>query len=136
MAFTHRKTDTSKNKTNKSTASKSRKNKTEYIERTLVSKDFASLAGSVTVKLAEDTNKNSKRVAYGSLTIAGCFAIYISVYKGERGYFVSYPNYKDSEGNYHDLAYCFDREVVEGLADLITEMIDDEDEYDDGDMPF
>lgn len=134
MAFTHRKTDTRKNKTNKSTASKSCKNKTEYIKGTLDSKDFANLAGSVTVQLAEDTNPKSKRVAYGSLTIAGCFVIYISVYDGKNGYFISYPNYKDSDNEYHDLVYCFDREVIEGLTVLITEMLDGED--DDGDLPF
>lgn len=133
--FTHRKTDTSKNKASKSKASKS---KTEYIKGTLDGKRFESLAGSITVQLAEDTNSKSKRVAYGSLTIAGCFVIYISVYEGENGYFISYPNYKDSEGNYHDLAYCFDIDVIEGLKDLITEMIggEDEDEDEDGDLPF
>lgn len=131
MAFTHRKTDTSKNK-----ASKSRKNKTEYIKGTLNSKDFSNLAGTVTVQLAEDTNAKSKRVAYGSLTIAECFVVYISVYEGKDGYFISYPNYKGSEGEYHDLVYCFDRDVIEGLKDLITEMIDGENEDEDGDLPF
>lgn len=136
MAFTHRKADTSKNNASKSRTNKSRKTKTEYIERTLISKDFANLAGSVTVKLAEDTNPKSKRVGYGSLMIAGCFVIYISVYEGENGYFISYPNYKDNEGNYHDLAYCFDREVIEGLTVLITEMIDGDEDDEDGDLPF
>lgn len=122
----------------KNKASKSRKNKTEYIKGTLDCKDFSNLAGSVTVSLAEDTNSKSKRVAYGSLTIAECFVIYISVYEGKNGYFISYPNYKDSEGEYHDLAYCMDSQVIEGLKDLITEMIngEDEDEDDDGDLPF
>lgn len=134
MAVTHRKTDTSKSKANKS---KANKNKTEYIKGTLHGKDFANLAGSITVQLAEDTNPKSKRVAYGSLTIAECFVVYISVYGGDNGYFISYPNYKDSEENYHDLAYCFDREVIEGLKDLITDMIDGEDEDDeDDDLPF
>lgn len=136
MAFTHRKADTSKNKASKSKASKSRKNKTEYIKGTLDCKDFSNLTGSITVQLAEDTNAKSKRVAYGSLVIAGCFVIYISVYEGKNGYFISYPNYKDSEDEYHDLAYCMDVQVIEGLKDLITEMIDGEDEDDDGDMPF
>lgn len=136
MAFTHRKADTSKNKASKSKASKSRKNKTEYIKGTLDCKDFSNLTGSITVQLAEDTNAKSKRVAYGSLVIAGCFVIYISVYEGKNGYFISYPNYKDSEDEYHDLAYCMDVQVIEGLKDLITEMIDGEDEDDDGDLPF
>lgn len=126
MAFTHRKADTSKSKASKSKASKSRKNKTEYIKGTLDCKDFPNLAGSITVQLAEDTNSKSKRVAYGSLVIAGCFVIYISVYEGKNGYFLSYPNYKDSEDEYHDLAYCMDVQVTEGLKDLITEMIDGE----------
>lgn len=136
MAFTHRSTDTSKNRTNKSRKSTASKSKTEYIKGSLDTKDFENLTGTVTVQLAEDTNPKSKRVAYGSLVIAGCFVIYISVYEGESGYFISYPNYKDSEGNYHDLAYCFDREVIEGLKDLITEMIDGEYEDEDGDLPF
>lgn len=134
MAFTHRKTDTSKSKASKDKASKSRKNKTEYIKGTLDCKDFPNLTGSITVQLAEDTNAKSKRVAYGSLVIAGCFVIYISVYEGKNGYFISYPNYKDSEDEYHDLAYCMDSKVIEGLKDLITEMIDGEDEN--GDLPF
>lgn len=132
MAFTHRKADTSKSKTNKS-----RKSKTEYIKGTLNCKDFTNLTGAVTVRLAEDTNPKSKRVAYGSLVIAGCFVIYISVYEGEKGYFITYPNYKDNEGEYHDLAYCMDVQVIEGLKDLITDMIDGEDEDDeDDDLPF
>lgn len=141
MAFTHRKADTSKSTASKSKTSKSRKNKTEYIKGTLDCKDFSNLTGTITVQLAEDTNKKSKRIAYGSLMIAGCFVIYISVYEGENGYFISYPNYKDSEGEYHDLAYCFDSKVIEGLKDLITEMIDgddegNEDDEDDDDLPF
>lgn len=138
MAFTHRKTDTSKSKASKDKASKNRKTKTEYIKGTLNSKDFSNLAGTVTVKLAEDTNAKSKRVAYGSLTIAECFVVYISVYEGKDGYFISYPNYQDSEGEYHDLAYCMDSQVIEGLKHLITEMIDGEgeDEDEDGDLPF
>lgn len=135
MAFRHRKADTSKSKSN---ASKSRKNKTEYIKATLNSKDFVNLTGTVTVQLAEDTNPKSKRVAWGSLVIAECFVIHISVYEGKNGYFISYPNYKDSEDEYHDLAYCMDVQVIEGLKDLITEMIDgeNEDEDEDGDLPF
>lgn len=138
MAFIHRKADTSKSKASENKASKSHKNKTEYIKGTLNCKDFSDLTGTVTVQLAEDSNPKSKRVAYGSLVIAGCFVIYISVYEGDNGYFISYPNYKGNEGEYHDLAYCFDREVIEGLKDLITELIDgeDEDEDEDGDMPF
>lgn len=138
MAFTHRKANTSKNEVSKNRKSKASKNKTEYIKGTLNSKDFSSLAGTVTVQLAEDTNPKSKRVAYGSLTIAECFVVYISVYGGDNGYFISYPNYKDNEGNYHDLAYCFDVQVIEGLKELITKMIDgeDEDEDEDGDLPF
>lgn len=125
MAFTHRR---------RASTNRSRKNKTEYIKGTLKSKDFENLAGSITVQLAEDTNAKSKRVAYGSLIIAGCFVIYISVYEGKNGYFISYPNYKDSDDEYHDLAYCMDVQVIEGLKDLITEMIDGKDE--DDDLPF
>lgn len=136
MAFTHRKTDANKNKSikNKSIKSKNHKSTTEYIKRTLDSKNFDNLKATVTVQLAEDTNPKSKRVAWGSLLIGGCFVIYISVYEGKNGYFISYPNYEDSDGEYHDLAYCIDVQVIEGLKNLITEMIDGED--DDGDLPF
>ena len=130
MAFTHRKADTSKSKTNKNNKTR----KTEYIKANLGAKDFDNLKATVTVQLAEDTNPKSKRVAWGSLVIGGCFVIYISVYEGKNGYFISYPNYEDSDGEYHDLAYCMDVQVIEGLKDLITEMIDGED--DDGDLPF
>lgn len=133
MAFKHnKKTGASKNN-----ASKSRKNKTEYIKGALDSKDFVNLAASVTVQLAEDSNPKSKRVAWGNLVIGGCFVIYISVYEGKNGYFISYPNYKDSDGEYHDLAYCVDVQVIEGLKDLITEMIDGDEEDEEGeDLPF
>lgn len=133
MAFSHNRRT---GKTNQSNASKN-KNKVEYIKGTLKTKNFDNLNATVTVQLTEDTNEKSKRVAYGSLVIGGCFVIYISVYEGTSGYFISYPNYKDNEGEYHDLAYCFDVQVIEGLKDLITEMIDgDEDEDEDGDLPF
>ena len=150
MAFTHnKKTGTSnaskrtssKSRTSKRTSSK-RHNKPGYIKGSLQTKNFENLTGTVTVQLAEDTNSKSKRVAWGSLVLGGCFTVYINVYKGKGGYFISYPNYQDSEGSYRDLVYCFDREVIEGLKDLITEMIDgdeedEEDEEDeDEDLPF
>lgn len=156
MAFTHnKKTGTSKaskskaskRTSSKRTTSKRRTKKPEYIKGNLDTKDFESLTGTVTVQLAEDTNRKSKRVAWGSLVLGGCFAVYINVYEGKNGYFISYPNYEDSEGNFHDLAYCFDREVIDGLTDLITDMIDgdddeedenedDEDDEGDEDLPF
>lgn len=145
MAFTHKKTGASKSRASKSKASKRHSGKPNYIKRSLQTKNFANLSGTVTVQLTEDTNRKSKRVAWGSLELGGCFAVYINIYKGKSGYFISYPNYQDSEGNYHDLVYCFDREVIEGLTDLITEMIDgdegdegDEDDEDDEDedLPF
>lgn len=148
MAFTHNKktgTSKSKSRTSKRTSSK-RHNKPGYIKGSLQTKNFENLTGTVTVQLTEDTNRKSKRTAWGSLVLGGCFAVYINVYEGKNGYFISYPNYQDDEGNYHDLAYCFDREVIEGLTDLITEMIDgdeddeedeeDEDDEEDKDLPF
>lgn len=125
MAFSHNR------KTGKTNQSKASKNKVEYIKGTLKTKDFDNLKATVTVQLVKDTNKKSKRIAWGSLAIGGCFVIYISVYEGKNGYFISYPNYEDNDGEYHDLAYCMDSEVIEGLKDLITEMIDG-DEDDDG----
>ena len=148
MAFTHnKKTGTSKSKASKSKASKSKASKSkaskpDYIKGNLQTKNFENLTGTVTVQLTEDTNRKSKRVAWGSLVLGGCFAVYINIYEGKNGYFISYPNYQDNEGNYHDLAYCFDREVIEGLTDLITDMIDgdddeeDEEDEEDKDLPF
>ena len=143
MAFTHnKKTGTSKSKASKSKASKSKASKPDYIKGNLQTKNFENLTGTVTVQLTEDTNRKSKRVAWGSLVLGGCFAVYINIYEGKNGYFISYPNYQDNEGNYHDLAYCFDREVIEGLTDLITDMIDgdddeeDEEDEEDKDLPF
>lgn len=146
MAFRHKKTGTSKaskSRASKRTTSKRHNKKSEYIKGSLQTKNFENLTGTVAVQLAEDTNSKSKRVAWGSLVLGGCFTVYINVYEGKNGYFISYPNYQDSEGTYHDLAYCFDREVIEGLTDLITEMIDgdeeceeDDDDEDDKDIPF
>lgn len=150
MAFSHnRKTGASKRtssnagKRTSSNASKQRTKKPEYIKGSLQTKNFENLTGTVTVQLAEDTNRKSKRVAWGSLVLGSCFTVYINVYEGKNGYFISYPNYEDSEGNYHDLAYCFDRDVIEGLTDLITEMIDGDEEDEEGeedeedeDLPF
>ena len=136
----------SKRTSSKRTTSKASKRctkKPEYIKGSLQTKNFENLTGTVTVQLTEDTNRKSKRAAWGSLVLGGCFTVYINVYEGENGYFISYPYYLDDEGNYHDLAYCFDREVIEGLTDLITEMIDgdeddeeDEDDENDEDLPF
>lgn len=145
MAFTHKKTGTSKasKRTSSKRTSSKRHNKPGYIKGSLQTKNFENLTGTVTVQLAEDTNRKSKRVAWGSLVLGSCFTVYINVYEGKSGYFISYPNYQDNEGNYRDLAYCFDREVIEGLTDLITEMIDgdeddedDEEDEEDEDLPF
>ena len=78
-------------------ATKGYKRKPECIKGTLDPKDFEKLTGTVTVQLTNNVRN---------------------------GYFISYPNYKDNEGEYHDLAYCFDRDVIDGLTALVIEMID------------
>lgn len=57
------------------------------------------------VQLTADTSDN-KRLAFGQIVLGKEFVVTgVSVFSGEKGNFVRLPQYKDREGNYHDVAF-------------------------------
>lgn len=82
---------------------------------------------SVKISLHPDTTRN-RRVAYGSMLVADVFVIFISVYANKDGYFVSYPSYKDKDGNFHDFAFCIDKGLIEHINAMLSQMLDSDDD--------
>lgn len=58
-----------------------------------------------------------------SIRIADAFCILTRVIKGRNGYFIAYPSYEDKNGDYHDQAYCFDTDIINGIADAVQEFV-------------
>lgn len=87
--------------------------KNDYMER-----DFS--AGSIRIY-----DGGKKRNDYGSISLDCGFVIYISVVETKKGRFISYPSYKNKKDEYINQAYCFDKDVIEELNDILEEMYED-----------
>lgn len=64
---------------------------------------------------------------YGSLSIAtadgASFAIKVNVYDSEQGAFVSFPSYKNKDGEYIDLVFPTSKELRKAVNELAEEVI-------------
>lgn len=89
------------------------KSKNDYMER-----DFS--AGSIRIY-----DGGKKRNDYGSISLDCGFVIYITVVETKKGRFISYPSYKNKKDDYINQAYCFDKDVIEELNDILEEMYED-----------
>lgn len=89
------------------------KSKNDYMER-----DFS--AGSIRIY-----DGGKKRNDYGSISLDCGFVIYITVVETKKGRFISYPSYKNKKDEYINQAYCFDKDVIEEVNDILEEMYED-----------
>lgn len=87
--------------------------KNEYMER-----DFS--AGSIRIY-----DGGKKRNDYGSISLDCGFVIYITIIETKKGRFISYPSYKNKKDEYINQAYCFDKDIIEELNDILEEMYAD-----------
>ena len=94
-------------------AKSKKETKNEYMER-----DFS--AGSIRIY-----DGGKKRNDYGSISLDCGFVIYITVVETKKGRFISYPSYKNKKDEYINQAYCFDKDVIEELNDILEEMYED-----------
>nr|DAL88122.1 MAG TPA: SpoVG [Caudoviricetes sp.]DAV15048.1 MAG TPA: SpoVG [Caudoviricetes sp.] len=94
-------------------AKSKKETKNDYMER-----DFS--AGSIRIY-----DGGKKRNDYGSISLDCGFVIYITVVETKKGRFISYPSYKNKKDEYINQAYCFDKDVIEELNDILEEMYED-----------
>lgn len=94
-------------------AKSKKETKNDYMER-----DFS--AGSIRIY-----DGGEKCNDYGSISLDCGFVIYIRVVETKRGRFISYPSYKNKKDEYINQAYCFDKDVIEELNDILEEMYED-----------
>ena len=95
-----------------STKKTKKETKTDYMER-----DFS--GGSIRIY---DGKKHND---YGSISLECGFIIYITIIETKKGRFISYPSYKSKNDKYINQAYCFDKDVIEELNDILEDMYDD-----------
>lgn len=94
-------------------AKSKKETKNDYMER-----DFS--AGSIRIY-----DGGKKRNDYGSISLDCGFVIYINVIETKKGRFISYPSYKNKKDEYINQAYCFDKDVIEEINDILEEMYED-----------
>lgn len=94
-------------------AKSKKETKNDYMER-----DFS--AGSIRIY-----DGGKKRNDYGSISLDCGFVIYITVVETKKGRFISYPSYKNKKDEYINQVYCFDKDVIEELNDILEEMYED-----------
>lgn len=91
-------------------AKSKKETKNDYMER-----DFS--AGSIRIY-----DGGKKRNDYGSISLDCGFVIYITIVETKKGRFISYPSYKNKKDEYINQAYCFDKDIIEELNDILEEM--------------
>ena len=91
-------------------AKSKKETKKDYMER-----DFS--AGSIRIY-----DGGKKRNDYGSISLDCGFVIYITIVETKKGRFISYPSYKNKKDEYINQAYCFDKDIIEELNDILEEM--------------
>lgn len=94
-------------------AKSKKETKKGYMER-----DFS--AGSIRIY-----DGGKKRNDYGSISLDCGFVIYITIVETKKGRFISYPSYKTKKDEYINQAYCFDKDIIEELNDILEEMYED-----------
>lgn len=94
-------------------AKSKKETKNDYMER-----DFS--AGSIRIY-----DGGKKRNDYGSISLDCGFVIYITIVETKKGRFISYPSYKNKKDEYINQAYCFDKDVIEEINDILEEMYED-----------
>lgn len=94
-------------------AKSKKETKKDYMER-----DFS--AGTIRIY-----DGGKKRNDYGSISLDCGFVIYITIVETTKGRFISYPSYKTKKDEYINQAYCFDKDVIEELNDILEEMYED-----------
>lgn len=94
-------------------ANSKKETKNDYMER-----DFS--VGSIRIY-----DGGKKRNDYGSISLDCGFVIYITVVETKKGRFISYPSYKNKKDEFINQAYCFDKDVIEELNDILEEMYED-----------
>lgn len=58
------------------------------------------------------------------ITLGNAFVIFGKIIQSDNGPFISYPNWKDKKGEYHNQAYCFDKEINETIKETLDEYYD------------
>ena len=94
-------------------AKSKKETKKDYMER-----DFS--VGSIRIY-----DGGRKHNDYGSISLDCGFVIYITIVETKKGRFISYPSYKTKKDEYINQAYCFDKDVIEELNDILDEMYED-----------
>lgn len=53
------------------------------------------------------------------ITLNNAFVIFGKIIQSDNGPFISYPSWKDKNGDYHNQAYCFDKEINETINETL-----------------
>ena len=53
------------------------------------------------------------------ITLNNAFVIFGKIIQSDNGPFISYPNWKDKNGDYHNQVYCFDKEINETIKETL-----------------
>jgi stage V sporulation protein G len=72
------------------------------------------------INLTLNRNENSKRIAFGSITMDKVLVITgVSVFKSEKGEFVKLPQYKKASGEYMDVTFPTTSELRKQINEAV-----------------
>lgn len=67
--------------------------------------------------------KDNKKI--NAKITAGCFVIYAKVFYNDDYAFLSYPSFKNKDGDFINQAFCFEKSENEKITSFIEKMLDE-----------
>lgn len=90
--------------------------KPEYIEK--------EASDDIIVRMYDPCKKDKTRASLTLEVGGGRIVIYGNAVNGKSGWFFSYPQYKNKEGEYKNLVFALDREVNDAIDEALEECAD------------
>lgn len=96
-----------------------KKEKKDFIEVDVF--DEQTEAETITIRL-----RIGKKKRVTATITSGSFCIYANVRENDdEEKFISYPSWKDKNGEYHSYCYCFDKNTIQNITDAIENAIEE-----------
>lgn len=93
-----------------------KKNKQEYME--------VKVGDNMTVRMYDPGKDDTARASLTVDVEGGPLVVYGNAVNGRNGWFFSYPQYKDKQGNYKNLVFALNRETNEAISNALEDAAD------------
>lgn len=90
-----------------------KKKNPEYVE--------VKVGNNMTVRMYDPGKDDTTRASLTIEVVCGPLIVYGNAVNGRNGWFFSYPQYRDKQGNYKNLVFALNRETNEAISNALED---------------